>query len=243
MRAVPAALAAHRWGGCCTRAAPRTAVFWEPSGAAALYLRAVRQPLAPFFDRVAIGVGLTFALVRTGCFLAGCDYGLPTGLPWGVRFPHGSLAALDHARRGFVPHGAAACRSIRPSSTRRRWGLLGSAGAAFALRRDAAATGRAFATLLAIYAAGRFGIELLRGDQDRGSFSGLSTGAVGVGRDLASAVRLVAARAEAGSVRRRLVGGSGTAFGEPLGEELGAARLCRINREVGHRAAGGRSLV
>ena len=52
------------------------------------------------------GTGLTFALVRTGCFIAGCDYGLPTAHACGVRFPPGSLAALDHARRGFVPPGA-----------------------------------------------------------------------------------------------------------------------------------------
>ena len=79
------------------------------------------EPLAPFFDRVAIGAGLTFALVRTGCFLAGCDYGVPTAGMWGVRFPPGSLAAIDHLRRGFVPPGAPSLPVHRPSSTRRRW--------------------------------------------------------------------------------------------------------------------------
>ncbi len=38
-------------------------------------------------------------------------------------------------------------------------------------RRD----GRAFATFLATYAVGRFAIEFLRGDQDRGLALGLST--------------------------------------------------------------------
>jgi phosphatidylglycerol:prolipoprotein diacylglycerol transferase len=38
-------------------------------------------------------------------------------------------------------------------------------------RRD----GRAFATFLATYAVGRFAIEFLRGDQDRGQALGLST--------------------------------------------------------------------
>ena len=106
LRAVPAAVAAGSWRPVLHpgRAAYGGLLF--AIGAAALYLHRARQPLAPFFDRVAIGVGLTFALVRTGCFLAGCDYGVPTAHSWGVRFPPGSLAALDHARRGFVPRGA-----------------------------------------------------------------------------------------------------------------------------------------
>jgi prolipoprotein diacylglyceryltransferase len=142
--------------------------------AAAVYLRRARLPLAPFFDRVAIGVGLTFAFVRTGCFLAGCDYGLPTALPWGVRFPPGSLAALDHARRGFVPRGAPSL-PVHPTELYEvAVGLLAAALSAIPAlrgRRD----GRAFATFLATYAAGRFALEFLRGDQERGQAFGLST--------------------------------------------------------------------
>jgi prolipoprotein diacylglyceryltransferase len=133
-----------------------------------------QQPQAPFFDRAAIGTGLGFALVRTGCFIAGCDYGLPTALPWAVRFPPGSLAALDHARRGFVPAGAPSL-PVHPTQLYEALvGLVGAAASAVPLargRRD----GRAFATFLAIYAVGRFTIELLRGDQDRGHVLSLST--------------------------------------------------------------------
>ena len=169
-RAVPAAFTAHRWGPVLHPGRAAYGGLLGAIAAATLYLRAVRQPLAPFFDRVAIGVGLTFALVRTGCFLAGCDYGLPTGLPWGVRFPRGSLAALDHARRGFVPHGA---RSLPVHPTQLYEAALGCwarAAAALCLRRDLPRDGARFATFLAIYAAGRFVIELVRGDQDRGTF-------------------------------------------------------------------------
>lgn len=175
VRAAPAALAAHGWGPVLHPGRAAYGGLLGAIAAAALYSRAVREPLEPFLDRVAIGVGLTFALVRTGCFLAGCDFGLPTGLPWGVRFPHGSLAALDHARRGFVPRGA---RSLPVHPTQlyeAALGLLGAAVAAVRLRRDRRRDGRVFATFLAIYAAGRFAIELVRGDQDRGTFLGLST--------------------------------------------------------------------
>jgi len=112
--------------------------------------------------------------VRTGCFLAGCDYGLPTALPVGVRFPRGSLAALDHARRGFVPHGAPSLPVHPTQLYEAALGLAGAAAAALVLRRGRR-DGRAFAVFMAVYAVGRFAIELVRGDQDRGTFIGLST--------------------------------------------------------------------
>ena len=174
LRAVPAAVAAGSWRPVLHpgRAAYGGLLF--AIGAAALYLHRARQPLAPFFDRVAIGVGLTFALVRTGCFLAGCDYGLPTAHAWGVRFPPGSLAALDHARRGFVPRGAPSLPVHPTQLYEAAVGLLGAVLAAAPVargRRD----GRAFATFLVTYAVGRFVIEFVRGDQDRGQVLGLST--------------------------------------------------------------------
>src|SRR5207248_402753 len=52
-----------------------------------LYHRVHRQPAGAFLDRASVGAGLVFAAVRTGCFLAGCDYGVPTSGPLGVRFP------------------------------------------------------------------------------------------------------------------------------------------------------------
>jgi phosphatidylglycerol---prolipoprotein diacylglyceryl transferase len=175
LRALPAAVAAESWRPLAHpgRAAYGGLLF--AVGAAALYLRSVRQPLPPFFDRVAVGAGLTFALVRTGCFLAGCDYGAPTAHLWGVRFPPGSLAALDHARRGFVPRGAASLPVHPTQLYEAALGLLAAGVAAIPLargRRD----GRAFTVFLGVYAAGRFAIEFLRGDQDRGQAFGLSTG-------------------------------------------------------------------
>jgi len=174
LRAVPAAVAAASWRPVLHpgRAAYGGLLF--AIGAAALYLRRARQPLAPFFDRVAIGVGLTFALVRTGCFLAGCDFGLPTAHAWGVRFPPGSLAAIDHARRGFVPRGASSL-PVHPTQLYEvAVGLLAALFSAIPVlrgRRD----GRAFATFLVTYAVGRFVLEFFRGDPDRGLALGLST--------------------------------------------------------------------
>ncbi|MDH7478533.1 MAG: prolipoprotein diacylglyceryl transferase [Syntrophomonadaceae bacterium] len=47
-----------------------------------------------FSDVIAPFVALGYSVVRIGCFLAGCCYGRPTDLPWGVVFP----ALLDVPR-------------------------------------------------------------------------------------------------------------------------------------------------
>lgn len=49
-------------------------------------------------DSCAVGICLLGCLGRLGCFLAGCCYGRPTSLPWGVVFPETSEAA---SRWGF----------------------------------------------------------------------------------------------------------------------------------------------
>ena len=173
-RALPAALASGAWRAVLHPGRAAYGGLLAAIGAASLYLVANRQPIAEFFDRIAVGAGLSFAFVRTGCFLAGCDYGLPTARAWGVRFPRGSLAALDHARRGFIPPGAPSLPVHPTQLYEAALGLLAAALAAVPIvrgRRD----GRAFAAFLAVYATGRFAIEFLRGDQERGQALGLST--------------------------------------------------------------------
>lgn len=145
---------------------------------AALYRFYGRHPIAPFFDRVSVVLGLVYLAVRTGCFLAGCDYGEPTSLVLGVRYPPGSLAALDHAARGWVPMGAPSLPTHPTQLYEGVWAMLGSLIALLIYRRNsrrAKHDGSAFAAWIAMYAVGRFLIEFLRGDASRGSYHGLST--------------------------------------------------------------------
>lgn len=51
-------------------------------------LWAVSTALAP-------GLALAQAIGRVGCFLVGCDYGVPTALPWGVAFPRAPQPTLE----------------------------------------------------------------------------------------------------------------------------------------------------
>jgi phosphatidylglycerol:prolipoprotein diacylglycerol transferase len=45
-------------------------------------------------DCTAVAVAVGQALGRVGCFLVGDDYGVPTGLPWGIAFPDGAPPTL-----------------------------------------------------------------------------------------------------------------------------------------------------
>ncbi|MEA3493006.1 MAG: prolipoprotein diacylglyceryl transferase [Candidatus Margulisiibacteriota bacterium] len=49
-------------------------------------------PLLKLFDILAPGAALGYAIGRIGCFLNGCCFGVPTDLPYGIKFPPGALA-------------------------------------------------------------------------------------------------------------------------------------------------------
>ncbi|HEY6442369.1 MAG TPA: prolipoprotein diacylglyceryl transferase [Candidatus Acidoferrales bacterium] len=51
-----------------------------------LYTHFQKMPLLAVLDVVAAPVALGHAIGRIGCFVAGCCYGKPTSLPWGVTF-------------------------------------------------------------------------------------------------------------------------------------------------------------
>ena len=51
-----------------------------------LYARLRKMPLLGVLDLCAAPVALGHAIGRLGCFVAGCCYGKPTSLPWGVTF-------------------------------------------------------------------------------------------------------------------------------------------------------------
>lgn len=69
--------------------------------------RALRVSLWRFSDVATVGAGTGIVFVRIGCFLQGCCYGRPTGLPWGVRFPPGSPAWTRQLFQGLSSGDAA----------------------------------------------------------------------------------------------------------------------------------------
>ncbi|WP_437816497.1 prolipoprotein diacylglyceryl transferase [Sorangium sp. So ce1078] len=217
LRAAPEALARGAWGPVIH--AGRAAYGGLIAGVVVAGLLLLRRgaPVLPFLDRLVPGLGITYACVRTGCFLAGCDYGRVTAGALGVRFPAGSPAAADHAAAGWVPLGAPSLPVHPTQLYEAALGAVASAIAALWLVRGHR-DGRAFGTWLALYAAGRFFIELLRGDAGRGVYGGLSTGQL---VSLALLLGLAAAVLRA----RRARGGSAASAAAPALMSLVALSL------------------
>jgi prolipoprotein diacylglyceryltransferase len=129
-------------------------------------------------DRLAPCLGALVAPARTGCFLAGCDFGAVTTVPWAVRYPPGSPAFQQHLAAGLVLPSARASLAVHPAQLYEA--ALGLLMAVVALRVErarprCAPPGAAFAAAMATYAAGRGVIEVVRGDVARGGPWPLST--------------------------------------------------------------------
>jgi prolipoprotein diacylglyceryltransferase len=148
--------------------------------AAVVARRAAGGPgVARLGDLAAGPLGVSLALGRLGCFLAGCDYGQVTAAPSAVRFPMGSPAWRHHVRAGWVPETRDVSLSVHPAQLyEAALGLALFAGAVWLARREwaRARSGRLFLAVAGAYAAGRIAIEAVRGDAGRGLFGPWSTG-------------------------------------------------------------------
>ena len=128
------------------------------------YMRRKQLPLLKTSDFLIVAVPLGHALGRVGCFLAGCCYGKPTMLPWGVRFTDPNT--LVPPELVGVP--------LHPTQ-------LYEAGLNFALflllhyaSKKPHKDGQILVEYVWCYALLRFGIEFLRGDFRGGFLWGFS---------------------------------------------------------------------
>jgi phosphatidylglycerol:prolipoprotein diacylglycerol transferase len=130
------------------------------------YIRRTGLPLWTTCDVFAPGIALGHVVGRFGCFFAGCCYGRPTTMPWGVTFTDPYAAANVGTPLGIPLH---------PTQ-------LYEAGAEFLIllvllvseHRGRPYPGRTFWLYMLLYAASRFVIEFYRGDE-RGSVGIFST--------------------------------------------------------------------
>jgi phosphatidylglycerol:prolipoprotein diacylglycerol transferase len=56
-----------------------------------VYCRMQKLKVLEVFDYFAPTLALGIGISRIGCFLNGCCFGTPTELPWGIKFPIGSI--------------------------------------------------------------------------------------------------------------------------------------------------------
>jgi phosphatidylglycerol---prolipoprotein diacylglyceryl transferase len=130
------------------------------------YIRHVGLPLWTTCDVFAPGIALGHVIGRLGCLFAGCCYGKPTDLPWGITFTN--LFAHENV-------GTPLNQALHPTQ-------LYEAGAEALILVILLATesrgrrfaGRTFWLYMLLYAVSRFVIEFYRGDE-RGSVGMFST--------------------------------------------------------------------
>ena len=96
------------------------------------YVRRHRLPVWPVADAIAPGIALGHVVGRFGCLLAGCCYGKPTMMPWGITFtdPVRGQQRRHAAARGAPPDAALRCRGRvpRPALPARDRAVLAAAG-------------------------------------------------------------------------------------------------------------------
>jgi hypothetical protein len=131
---------------------------------AALLLWILRQPMLSYLDVTALAIGCFLVFGRTGCLLVGCCHGRPAET--GVHYH------AEHADAGF-PALLVDVALIPVQAIEVAWvALTVLAGVAWVVLGSR--PGEAFAWYVAVYAAGRFGLEYLRGDPDRRHWWGSS---------------------------------------------------------------------
>lgn len=163
-----------RWAGMTS--------FWGYLAGFAVAVALARRhalELPRFADAIAAPLGGALIVSRLGCFLAGCDFGKVTSLPWAMRFPMRSPAWHEHVRAGLLPPGRDASLPVHPTQLYEALVGLMMIGAALAVSRSGwgqARPGRTFLVAAGTYGAGRIGVEMLRGDAARGLWLGLSSG-------------------------------------------------------------------
>lgn len=126
-----------------------------------IYCKYKKVNFMEYFNLLIPGVSLAQAFGRVGCFFAGCCYGLVTTSKIGVTFPVDSLA----------PSGV----KLLPTQLMSSAGNLAIFFILFYLYRQEKLRKYTSAAYLILYSIGRFMIEFLRGDIERGFIFGLAT--------------------------------------------------------------------
>ena len=133
----------------------------------AWFLRKHNMPALATLDAFSPGLAMGHAIGRLGCFAAGCCYGKPTRLPWGVTFTNPLAEKLVGTPLGVPLH---------PTQIYELLIELCNFGLLVWLFRRKKFDGQIFGTYLFVYGVARYFLEFLRGDSDRGSvFNGLMT--------------------------------------------------------------------
>jgi len=135
-----------------------------------LLIRFYKLPFWKVADAFAPGLALGQAFGRQGCFAAGCCWGGPTSLPWGVHFTE-----AGHEYTGVPIYGPGGeALHLHPTQLYESFFMLLVFGFLFYLHRRKKFDGQVLIAYAIVYAIFRFLIEFVR-DDPRGDLFGLTT--------------------------------------------------------------------
>ena len=123
-----------------------------------LYTHFQKMPVLPVLDTFAAALPLGHAIGRLGCFAAGCCYGKPTSLPWGVTFTNPIAARIAGTPLGV---------SLHPTELYEACAEFLNFLILLWLGKRRTFTGQMLGTYLMLYGAERATIEFFRGDPGR----------------------------------------------------------------------------
>ena len=103
------------------------------------------------FDALALGIPLGQSIGRIGCFMAGCCYGRPTDLPWGVTYTY---------PESLGPLGV----KVHPTQLYESLLVLGVFAVLYHLRTRKRFEGQLLGVYFLLAGLVRFGVEFFRGD-------------------------------------------------------------------------------
>jgi phosphatidylglycerol:prolipoprotein diacylglycerol transferase len=116
----------------------------------------------PVLDHYAVALPLGMAVARMGCLSAGCCFGTPTALPWGIHYTSPSLAFTAHQIKGLIGTNDHCTAAIHPVQFYELTGCLVIAWVVWRTRNHWKAGGNLFLFSLLCYAPLRFLVEFVR---------------------------------------------------------------------------------
>lgn len=144
-------------------------------GALAVILNSwrLRVPLRWTMQLGAPALAAAYALGRVGCFLVNDDYGRPTELPWGVKFPEGlPPSTAENLKNLFgipIPEGVdpSTVLAVHPTQLYEVLAMLLAFAVLWSLRKSHRPIGWLFGLYLVFAGIERFLVEFLRAKDDR----------------------------------------------------------------------------
>jgi phosphatidylglycerol:prolipoprotein diacylglycerol transferase len=144
-------------------------------GAVAVILNSwrLKVPLRWTMQLAAPALAAAYALGRIGCFLVNDDYGRPTDLPWGVKFPNGlppsTAENLKHLFGIQIPDGIdpSTVLTVHPTQLYEAAAMLVVFAVLWSLRQRGRPVGWLFGLYLVLAGIERFLVEILRAKDDR----------------------------------------------------------------------------